>query len=588
MTVELPRPFNLRQYALIADGERGAIIGPDGAIVWLCIPHWHSPAVFSALLGGMGHYAISPDAPFVWGGHYEPGTLIWRSRWVTPDAIIECREALARPARRDRLVLLRRVELVDGAPAAMHARLPPRAGYDDAPLARPRREAGVWTAETGCVHVRWLGAPRGRATTDGHRGHLLEQHLVVHPGRPHDFVLELATAPFTHEPPDPQRSWTETQDAWHELVPPADDLVAARDARHAYAVLAGLTGSTGGMVAAATTSLPERADAGRSYDYRYVWIRDQCFAGQAVAAFGPHQLLDDTVRFVTARLLDDGAQLQPAYTVSEARIPDEQTIPLAGYPGGVDTIGNHVREQFQLDVFGEALLLFAAADRHDHLDVDGWRAAERAVDAIAGRWTQPDAGIWELGPDRWTHSRLACVAGLNAISAAPGTPEQAAARWRELSAAILVETTRTATHPSGRWQRAPDDRRVDAALLLAAVRGALPPDDPRSLATHDAVLAELSDDGYLYRFAPSEAPLGDEEGAFVLCGFWTALASLQRGDRIEAARWFERNRAACGPPGLYSEEYDVSQRQLRGNLPQAFVHAGMLESSARLSAALRP
>jgi GH15 family glucan-1,4-alpha-glucosidase len=495
MSVERPRPFNLRQYALIADGERGAIIGPDGAIVWLCVPQWHSPAVFSALLGGMGHYEIAPDAPFVWGGHYEPGTLIWRSRWVTPDAIVECREALARPAHGDRILLLRRVELIEGSRASVHVRLLARANYDAAALIRPRREAGVWTAQSGPVHLRWLGGPHATVDSDGRQGHLLEQHFVVHPGRPHDFLLELGTAPLADEPPDPERSWTETEDAWHQLVPAADELVAGRDAGHAYAVLAGLTSASGGMVAAATTSLPERADAGRSYDYRYVWIRDQCYTGEAVAAFGPHRLLDDVVRFVQTRLLDDAAKLQPAYTVTGDRIPEEQTIPLAGYPGGVNTLGNHVRDQFQLDVFGEALLLFAAADRHGHLDVDGWRAAELAVAAIRERWTDADAGIWELDPDHWTHSRLACVAGLHAISAAPGAPKAAATRWRQLADAIRVETARTATHPSGRWQRAPGDRRVDAALLLPAIRGALPQDDPRSLATHAAVVAELSDDG---------------------------------------------------------------------------------------------
>jgi GH15 family glucan-1,4-alpha-glucosidase len=151
----------------------------------------------------------------------------------------------------------------------------------------------------------------------------------------------------------------------------------------------------------------------------------------------------------------------------------------------------------------------------------------------------------------------------------------------DLADVIRLETERTSTHPSGRWQRSPVDRRVDAALLLPAIRGALPSDDPRSTATHHAVLTELGEDGYLYRFAPSSAPLGDDEGAFLLCGFWMALASLDRGDAVGAARWFERSRAACGSPGLYSEEYDVRQRQLRGNLPQAFVHAAMLECAAR-------
>jgi len=138
-------------------------------------------------------------------------------------------------------------------------------------------------------------------------------------------------------------------------------------------------------------------------------------------------------------------------------------------------------------------------------------------------------------------------------------------------------------HPSGRWQRAPDDERLDAALLLPAVRGALPAGDPRTTATLDALYTELSEDGFLYRFRQQPGPLGDAEGAFLLCGFVMALACHQRGDQVDAARWFERQRAVCGPPGLFSEEFDVTQRQLRGNLPQAFVHALMLEAATRLA-----
>jgi GH15 family glucan-1,4-alpha-glucosidase len=344
-------------------------------------------------------------------------------------------------------------------------------------------------------------------------------------------------------------------------------------------VLAGLTAGSGGMVAAATTSLPERADTGRSYDYRYAWIRDQCYAGQAVARCGPHRLLDDAVRFVAERLLADGSDLAPAYTVGGDPIPDQRSLDLPGYPGGHDTVGNWVRQQFQLDPFGEALLLFSAADRRQRLDADGWRAAETAAEAIAGRWQEKDAGIWETEPDHWTHGRLICAAGLRAISERPDAGGRAP-EWMALADTLIADAAKRSVHPSGRWQRAPGDDRLDASLLLAAVRGAVPPDDPRSLATLAGVEGELAEDGYAYRYRADHRPLGDAEGAFLLCGFWMALAWWQQGDSERALRWFERNRAACGPPGLLSEEFDVRQRQLRGNLPQAFVHALLLECAA--------
>jgi GH15 family glucan-1,4-alpha-glucosidase len=351
--------------------------------------------------------------------------------------------------------------------------------------------------------------------------------------------------------------------------------------------MSGLTSVSGGMVAAATTSLPERARAGRNYDYRYAWIRDQCYAGRAAAVSGAPALLDEAVRFVAARLRDDGPRLRPAYTVTGGRPPDEHELPVPGYPGGASIAGNWVNEQHQLDAFGEALLLFASAAEHHRLDAAAWRAAEIAADAVEARWREPDAGIWELDDAHWTHSRLMCVAGLRAIVAAR-RHDRRAARRTALAERILAETAATGVHPSGRWQRATDDPRVDAALLLPAIRGAVAPDDPRSVATLRAVRDELCDDGYAYRYRPDERPLGDAEGAFLLCGFLMALALERHGDRVGAARWFERNRAACGPPGLLSEEFDVRQRQMRGNLPQAFVHALLLECAYASSSTVRP
>jgi GH15 family glucan-1,4-alpha-glucosidase len=329
------------------------------------------------------------------------------------------------------------------------------------------------------------------------------------------------------------------------------------------------------------TALPERAEQGRNYDYRYCWIRDQCYAGQAVAAAGPLPLLDDAVGFVTDRLLDDGPGLKPAYTVGGGRVPDEAPLDLPGYPGADARTGNWVNDQFQLDNFGEALLLFAAAGRHDRLGREHWKAAEIAVSAIERRWSEPDAGIWELGNEHWAHSRLICAAGLRAIAA--GAPASQSAAWSRLADLLVTDTARDCQHRTGRWQRAPDDDRVDAALLLPALRGALPAADPRTTLTLAAVRSELGRDGYVYRFRQDERPLADAEGAFLLCGFLMALAEHQHGHQIDAVRWFERNRAACGSPALFTEEFDVVEHQLRGNLPQAFVHALLLEAAHRLA-----
>jgi GH15 family glucan-1,4-alpha-glucosidase len=573
-------PHTLREYALLADGERGVIVGPRGDFVWMCFPGWDSSAIFASLIGGSGGYAVTPRQRYVWGGYYETASLIWRSRWVTGDATIECREALAMPSSPHRAVILRRVIARRGT-ARVVVTLNPRCEFGAKPVKKLRQaDDGSWTGELEQNRMCWTGGEQAIPRSDRHRGKELRLELDLEEGTHHDFVLVLGDD-ADGRPPDPAWAWQGTEAHWADHVPALENTVARRDARHAYTVLSGMTTVGGGMVAAATSSLPERARQGRNYDYRYVWIRDQCYTGQAVARAGAHPLMDDAVNFVAARLLQDGPTLKPAYTTAGGPVPDQRSLDLPGYPGGTDIIGNWVNQQFQLDAFGEALLLFSSAARRDHLDADGWRAAEAAVDAIEQRWQESDtdAGIWELEPDAWTHSRLICAAGLREIAECGPAGEQGA-RWASLADRLVSDTAAHAVHPSGRWQRSPGDRRIDAALLLAAIRGAIPASDPRSIATLRAVESELTHDGYCYRYRPDERPLGKSEGAFLLCGFLMALACAQQGDRVAAARWFERTRAACGTPGLCSEEFDVQERQMRGNLPQAFVHALLLECAA--------
>lgn len=574
---DIPVPHVLREYALLADGERGALIGPRGDVVWMCLPRWDSDAVFSTLIGGGGSYLVAPDEQrFVWGGFYEEGSLIWRSRWVTSTGTIECREALAWPGDTGKAVLLRQV-IARSGPARVRVVLEPRADFGRAPMHDLHHCGALWTGRCGPTYLRWTGVKHA-----SERHGRLECVLELAEGAQHDLLLELSTAPLHDDPPAPAPVWEATEAGWRRAVPQLGHVVGRRDARHAYTVLRGLTSSSGGMVAAATTSLPERAGTGRNYDYRYVWIRDQCFAGLAVAADGAHPLLDHAVSFVADRVLDDRAKLRPAYRIDGGPVPPERALPqLSGYPGGADRIGNWVGEKFQLDTFGQILQLLAAADRYDRLDLRHWRAAEACVAAIEQRWREPDQGIWELDDDRWAHSRLTCVAGLRAIAQA--APPVQAAPWMVLADTVLADVAADCVHPTGRWQRSPTDHRVDTALLLSGIRGATPADDPRQLATLAAVRDELTEDGFVYRFRHDQRPLHEAEGAFLFCGFVTALAAAQQGEDTAALRAFERNRTACGPPALLSEEYDVIEHQLRGNLPQAFVHATLLESACRLA-----
>jgi GH15 family glucan-1,4-alpha-glucosidase len=566
----------LREYALLADGERGALIGPRGDVVWMCLPQWHDDAVFSALLAGPGSYAITPtDSDNVWGGSYEDGTLIWHSRWVTRDALIECREALAYPGDPKRAILLRQLRALDGH-TSVDVLLDVRAHFGKERMADLHHQDGVWEGRCGELKFRWSGAARAR---HGKTGALLDT-IELDEGESHDLVLEIGEA-LSDEPIEASTAWAATEHAWASDVPSMASSIAPRDCRQSYAVLRGLTSSTGAMVAAATMGLPERAETGRNYDYRYAWIRDQCYAGKAVATHHPLPLMDKAVQFVTDRVLADGPKLKPAYRIDGTHLPRERDVDLPGYPGGIVKAGNWVNDQFQLDALGESLLLLATAAEYDHLDREHWDAVQVLVDVMGKKWREPDNGIWELAPKRWAHSRLICAAGLRAIAHHAAPPD--ASQWLGFADQIVADAASDCVTDTGRWRRAPDDNRVDAALLLPALRGAVPPDDPRSVATYDAVGRELGREGFVYRFSQDPRPLADAEGAFVLCGFLMALSAQQQGDELRAMRWFERNRTACGSPGLFTEEFDVGQRQLRGNFPQAFVHALMLESAQRLN-----
>jgi hypothetical protein len=567
-------PHVLREYALLADGERGAVIGPHGDVAWLCAPRWDSGSVFSTLAGGGGTYAVTPRGRFVWGGYYESNSLIWHSRWVTGEGIVECREALAYPGDPHRLVLLRSVHPLD-CPGEIDVLLRPRADYDRRAMGAPKAASGIWTFRCGPLYMRWTCGPGAR-----HRDGAFALRLDLEPGERRELVLEISDERLPDEPVDPATAWRATEAAWEDAVPTPKETLAPRDTAHSIAVLHGLTSSRGGMVAAATTSLPERSDAGRNYDYRYVWIRDQCFAGQAAAAVDSATLLDAAVGFVSQAVREHGAQLAPAYTVTGERIPAQRRLGLPGYPGGSDIVGNQAGNQFQLDAFGEALLLFATADRAGRLDADAVRAAEITAAAIGKRWREPDAGIWELDNHPWTHSRLVASAGLRAMAAAPSG--RGNTQWLALADRLLADTAANALHPDGYWQRAADDPTLDASLLLAQLRGATTPDDPRAVATLHAYLRDLTVDGYAYRYRHDSRPLPEAEGSFLLCGFLVALALHEQRSPVEARAWFERTRAATGPPELFSEEYDCHQHQMRGNLPQAFVHALMIQTAARL------
>jgi len=215
-----------RDFALIADGWRAALVGPGGEYVWLCFPQWHDPAVFAELIGSHGSYVVRPNGRFAWGGYYEQRGLIWRSRWVTNEATVECREALAFPGDPHRAVILRRI-LGQYGTARVDISLTLRPDYGTTPLRAWRRDGGSWHGRAGEVRARWTGASSASPTPDGHGGSRLQDTVVVREGDQIDLVLELGDHSIDDDVPDPEACWSATEGRGEKRCPTASMVRAA-------------------------------------------------------------------------------------------------------------------------------------------------------------------------------------------------------------------------------------------------------------------------------------------------------------------------------------------------------------------------
>src|SRR5258706_929092 len=355
------QPCVLREYAFIADGEPGALIGPAGTIAWMCAPRWASPAVIAALLGGAGRYSVAPaDSWHVWGGYYEGGSLIWCSRWVG-DSVTECREALALPAGRHRCVILRRIQAADG-PARENVVLDVWAVYGRDAMRSLKLAAGSWTGRDGQIRFSWSGASTARPDSDG----VLAMTLDLSAGEHHDLVLELSDRPFDQDAPEPDAAWQATQEAWSSAVPGCDDLPAARDARHAYAPARPdrrprRHGRGSHDLATRAAGRPAKLRLQGRLDTRPVLHpHRRCRAW-------PHSLLSGALRSLTEWVLEAGPELAPACTATGQPMPAERKLQLRGYPGGTAVAGNRVLRQFHLDCLSEIFQVMAAAAPHDML-----------------------------------------------------------------------------------------------------------------------------------------------------------------------------------------------------------------------------
>ena len=583
-------PLRIEDYAVIGDTRTAGLVGRDGSIDWLCLPRFDAGACFAALLGDRchGRWIITPDARILRvDRRYRPGTLILETDFVTNEGTVRVVDCM--PPGEAVPNVLRVVEGVSGS-------------------VRMRMEL-VIRFDYGWV-VPWVRSMDGGLNAVGGPDAVALHAAVPVYGKDLTSVAEftvdersrvpfvLAWYPSNEDPPPPLdaeaaiqqserwwRAWSSRctyEGEWREAV--LGSLI----------VLKALTYfPTGGIVAAATTSLPERIGGVRNWDYRYCWLRDATFTLYALMLGGYRAEARAWRDWLLRSVAGSPSQLQVLYGVSGERRLSERTLDwLPGYEGSAPVrLGNLAVRQRQLDVFGEVNdALYMARRCGIAADRVAWSVQGELLDFLEGAWQEPDEGIWEVrGPSQhFTHSKvMAWVAFDRAVKSVERFGlEGPVDRWRGIRAAIHQEVCdRGFDAQKGAFTQAYDNTALDASLLMMPLVGFLPADDPRVVGTVRAIERGLSEDGLIlrYRSEETEDGLPPGEGVFLPCSFWLADNYALVGRTAEARALFERLLSVRNDVGLLAEEYDPQARRLLGNFPQAFSHVGLVNTAYNLT-----
>jgi GH15 family glucan-1,4-alpha-glucosidase len=583
----------IEDYGLVGDLQTAALVGRNGSVDWLCFPRFDSGSCFGALLGSAeeGRWQIAPaEGGLATDRRYRRNTLILESEWQTASGRVRVLDFM--PPRGKAPDIVRIVEGLEGR-VEMHTELVMRFDYGSVIPWVSRIDDDTLVA-IGGPDALMLRSPvelQPDAMT-----HVAD--FAVRAGERVPFVL--TWFPSHHKPPvsvDPNHALAQTEAYWLDWMRGCGYEGEYADAVHtSLLVLKALTYQpTGGIVAAPTTSLPERIGGVRNWDYRYCWLRDATFTLLSMMNAGFTQEARAWRNWLLRAVAGDPANAQILYGVGgERRVPEFELDWLPGYAGSRPVrIGNAAHEQFQLDVYGEVMDALHQA-RIDGLPADdhSWSLQRNLMDFLEGAWSLPDEGIWEVrGPRRhFTHSKvLAWVAFDRAVETVERFDLQGPVeRWRRIRDEIHEEVCREGFNVElNSFTQAYGSDDLDASTLLIPLVGFLPPEDPRVLGTIDAILRDLTRDGFVERYKPRERNdvdgLPGGEGVFLPCSFWLVDALLMAERDDEARALFEKLIAVSNDLGLLSEEYDPAAKRLLGNYPQAFTHVGLVNSAYNLS-----
>ncbi|GAB3345798.1 glycoside hydrolase family 15 protein [Modestobacter lapidis] len=586
----------IEDYGLIGDLQTAALVGRNGSIDWLCLPSFDSPACFAALVGndGNGRWQLAPAS----GGsctrrRYRGDSLVLETEWETPDGTVRVIDFM--PPRGEAPDVVRIVEGVSGR-VPMRMDLVLRFDYGHlVPWVRHVDGDLVAVAGPDAVSLSTPVQLQGRDRTT-------QAEFEVAAGERVPFVL---THSASHLPlPTPveaKRALGDTESFWAEWISQCSyDGEWAPAVRRSLITLKALTyRPTGGIVAAATTSLPEELGGSRNWDYRYCWLRDAAFTLQALLGTGYLAEARAWREWLLRAVAGDPAELRIMYALDGSRRIPEYELPwLSGYEGSAPVrVGNGAAGQFQLDVWGELLdgLHLARESGLSPME-DAWDVQKELLNFLEDVWDTPDSSLWEVRgePRHFVHSKVLAWAGVNgAIEAVEKHGlDGPVDRWRTLRQQIHDDVCAKGYDAERRtFTQFYGSTGLDAALLLIPQVGFLPWDDERVVGTVEAVQRELTEDGFLLRYKVDADGRVDglpgEEAPFLLCSFWLADALNGIGRTAEARELFERLLGLTNDLGLMSEEYDPRTGRHLGNTPQAFSHVGLVNTARHLGGAHR-
>ncbi|HZC41881.1 MAG TPA: glycoside hydrolase family 15 protein [Streptosporangiaceae bacterium] len=588
----------IEDYAIIGDMQSAALISKDGSADWLCVPRFDSPACFAGLLGSEqnGFWRIAPagTGPREVTRRYQGDTLVLETDWHTADGAARVIDFML-PRNGQPPVMVRIIEGLAGA-IEMCCELRFRFGYGQI-VPWVRRIDGRVVAIAGPDSL-WLDTPVQLS------GQKLAHRATFTVGAGERVPFVLTWMPSHESAPDrvdDYQALTVTTRYWQDWVSRCTYHGPYREAviRSLITLKALTYKPTGGIVAAATTSLPEDLGGERNWDYRYCWLRDATITLEALLRTGYTEEALAWRAWLARTVAGDPNDVQIMYGVAgERRLAEWEADWLPGYENSPPVrIGNAAVNQRQLDVYGEVIdaltlgrLSGVAFDSH------AWSLQRTLLGFLEDHWDEPDEGIWEVrGPRRhFVHSKvMAWVAfdrAVHATDSAGLASRGRAERWRELRDRIHQQVCEKGFDPArGAFTQYYGSSQLDAAVLLMIEVGFLPATDPRVVSTVEAIQRELTSDGLVRRYELAEGQsdvdgLSGSEGAFLACSFWlvNALAMIGRDD--EARALFERLLSLRNDVGLLSEEYDPRYRRLVGNMPQAFSHVPLIQAALNLDA----